>query len=532
VPTQSGTNTSEDFEKHLATSPLLTPVDFGSDNKEFWFSQAVLQTNEAVTVCNVLGQVVFVNHAAELLYGYAPGTMAGIHVDSFNAHKDHSTDKIISDLFKNGSWVGDIHQKKQNGKVFVSLLSLFLLRDRNGEITGICSFSRDVSHDRTASEQLKKSRTELETNDAYIRGVVDCVPCYFFWVDEELQLKGMNSKMRDEFLLLVDSMPYCCISDIPFLKDSHFESKLREFLRSQLHLCEVDFDFALPNTNEFRSFHFTLTKFPKSAEILIVGVETTQQKRVQTQLETERARLVASSKMSTLGEMAAGIAHEINNPLAIIMGRTAQAKMLLDCEELNLPMIKQVLSKIDAVSHRIATIVSGLKTFAREGSCESKIPVPLIKIIEETLELCQSRFKAHGIQLELPVALSACLKVTCRSVQISQVLLNLLQNAFDAVAATTDQEEERWVKIAVDLDKEWITLSVTNSGPIIEKAAVDRIFEPFFTTKPLGKGTGLGLSISKGIVEDHGGKLFVDLSKSFTTFAFVLKASQEDEHEL
>jgi signal transduction histidine kinase len=145
-------------------------------------------------------------------------------------------------------------------------------------------------------------------------------------------------------------------------------------------------------------------------------------------------------------------------------------------------------------------------------------------IVDETLELCAERFRAHNIRLAVPEVIPAVF-VSCREGQVCQVLLNLLQNAFDELV---DREEgERWVELNVTLRPPIVIFSVSDSGPGIPPENRAHIMEPFFTTKPVGKGTGLGLSISRSIALAHGGTLELDPESVHTCFLLKLPLSEQ-----
>ncbi|MGZ4858627.1 MAG: sensor histidine kinase, partial [Candidatus Angelobacter sp.] len=166
-----------------------------------------------------------------------------------------------------------------------------------------------------------------------------------------------------------------------------------------------------------------------------------------------------------------------------------------------------------------------MRRIARDGSQDPFLSVPVSKIVEQTLEVCQAKFKDQSVTLRLP-ALDPDLQIACREVQISQVLLNLLTNALDAVA---DQPGEKWVRMNVERRDESIVLSVVDSGLGVAPELKGRIMEPFFTTKEVGKGTGLGLSLSRAIAEEHGGRLEVTEDHGHTCFSLTLPVSRKAE---
>jgi len=231
-------------------------------------------------------------------------------------------------------------------------------------------------------------------------------------------------------------------------------------------------------------------------------------------LENRQAQMVAASKLSALGQMSAGIAHEINNPLAIIHGEASILMELSRAGRLSAENIFRAAEKIESTALRISRIIKSLKFFAREGERDPLQNCDLGQILLETAEFCRERFKNHGVDFRLKIEEPANLSFRGRSVQISQVIVNLLNNAFDAV----EDAPEKWIEAHAHSDADAVYLSVTDGGPGIPAKLHQQIMMPFFTTKDVGKGTGLGLSVSAGIVESHGGTLRLDAESSRTRF--------------
>lgn len=260
-----------------------------------------------------------------------------------------------------------------------------------------------------------------------------------------------------------------------------------------------------------------------------VIIEFTQQKQLEQQLEQERLKAMHASKMAALGQMAGGVAHEINNPLAIIDGYTRKLQKLLKQgpTEADQETIGVTLEKIVATGQRITRIVSGLRNFSRDGSSDPLKVSSIHTIIEDTLALCSEKFRHRGIEIRISPT-SHNLKTLCRPTEISQVLLNLLTNAYDAVE---NQEGEKWVQIDSGLVDGDIEIKVTDNGPGIKTEVIDQIFRPFFTTKETGQGTGLGLSISQGIIKNHNGKFYVNKEHPRTQFVVVLPGQNRASSE-
>ncbi len=268
-------------------------------------------------------------------------------------------------------------------------------------------------------------------------------------------------------------------------------------LRNARHLEEKD--LVLHETN--RTLEVRVQK--RTAEL---AAQIREREQMAAVLDAQRAQMIASAKLTSLGEMAGGLAHEINSPLNIIQARAADLQEVAETtDRLESAVVLKATESILRTSQRIMGVVRGLRVFARDGRTDPFETISVQTILEDTLALCRERFAAHGIPLTVSAA-AGDLTVECQRVQISQVLLNLLNNAFDAVQLLP----QKWVRIEVSGEGENIQISITDSGRGIPAEIAEKAMRPFFTTKPVGKGTGLGLSISRGIAEAHRGQLRIN----------------------
>jgi PAS domain S-box-containing protein len=218
--------------------------------------------------------------------------------------------------------------------------------------------------------------------------------------------------------------------------------------------------------------------------------------RVQAEQELKQANLhlLHSSKLASLGEMSAGIAHEINNPLAIISGAVGLLSKHKDNPE-------KFDSKVDSIQkscNRISKIVNGLKKFSRSNDGISNFrDHRLSDICKEAEVLIEAKAKNYQTQVSFEY-LSQDL-IFCDEVEIEQVIVNLVGNSIDAVQSLPD----KWVRVSIFEEGTSIVMHVMDAGLGIPEKVRAKLFEPFFTTKPIGEGTGLGLSIAKGILDVH-----------------------------
>lgn len=245
-------------------------------------------------------------------------------------------------------------------------------------------------------------------------------------------------------------------------------------------------------------------------EKIIVGIV-----RDITDLKKMQASLLAQSKMASLGETAAGIAHEINNPLAVIRGRALLAKEKYSDEKL--------ISDLDLIEQnclRIEKIVRSLKSISRNSSNDPFEEVPVLSLVEEAFVITKERFREKKLTLTVQIdnSVTEFDRTRARSGEIVQVLVNLLNNAFDAI----HDQAGGWARVGVSVDGGSFSIEVVDSGAKIQPEVSARMMEPFFTTKTSGKGTGLGLSVSKQFIENHQSKLEYDPTHAHTRIFFKL----------
>ena len=215
------------------------------------------------------------------------------------------------------------------------------------------------------------------------------------------------------------------------------------------------------------------------------------------ELKRAQAQLIHAEKLSAVGELASGVAHEINNPLTTILG---QAQLLLDRADVT-PHVRDRLTIVSDEAARAARIVQNLLLFSRHYPPERR-PCSLADQARRVLELKAYQLQSDKIEVETEFE-EECPPVWADENQVQQVLLNLVQNAHQAMA----REDERVLTVRVRPLGAAVAVEVLDTGPGIAADALPRVFDPFFTTKPPGEGSGLGLSVSYGIVAEHKGTL-------------------------
>jgi len=278
------------------------------------------------------------------------------------------------------------------------------------------------------------------------------------------------------------------------------------------------------------------TEFP--VEISLSPLETEQgvlicsiirdisaRRALESQLEASRMQIASSARLSALGMMAGGIAHEINNPLGIIHAYASDLLEMVRESEVTAATVERASTRIVETAKRIESIIKSLRHLAREGNTDPILPASMQELVEGILELSRERCRMNSVRLTCS-PIDPDLRVACREVQIAQAILNLLQNAFDAVI---ENAGDKWIEISVEVAGNSVVVSVSDSGPGVPSNIRDRIMEPFFTTKPIGKGMGLGLSLAQSIAKQHGGELTFGEVEGHTCFSLTLPLRDEGQ---
>jgi PAS domain S-box-containing protein len=242
----------------------------------------------------------------------------------------------------------------------------------------------------------------------------------------------------------------------------------------------------------------TTETLASGADLIAQGIE---RKRAQEALQMTQAELARVSRLTTMGELAASIAHEVNQPLTAVTNNSNACLRLLAADNLKPEVLRRALEEIVADGNRASAIVTRIRGFIKKEPAE-KNRVDINDVIQEVLALADRELYENRVRLERQLTKALPLVFADR-VQMQQVLLNLIMNGIEAMIAVTD-ERSLWVESRVDESGD-ILVAVRDSGTGLGSGA-DRIFTPFFTTK--ASGMGMGLSISRSLVENHGGRLW------------------------
>ncbi len=337
--------------------------------------------------------------------------------------------------------------------------------------------------------------------------VLDSLPAWACLLDDQMRVVLMNKTGQNFF------------GHDNFM-ESPRASRLRALVKRFKMSKSLTFHVKMKLTGDFgdRWFLVTMNDLSVSKQVLVVGFDIHEQVVAEDLALEQRAAIEGSARMAAIGQVAAGIAHEINNPLAVMTAKAFQIRRRLGegASEDDL----HDLDKIEKTGFRIARIIKGLKSLSRDGERDPFEQVTLQEVLKDVLVMFEEKMKKNRIELitEYPTGL----RFHARSTQIAQVLLNLIGNSYDAIK----EDPDPWIRLEARADDLFVEITITDSGNGIPKELQEKLMTPFFTTKAAGQGTGLGLSISKRIISDHEGELRYNPAHRNTQFVIRLPLAQ------
>jgi len=400
-----------------------------------------------------------------------------------------------------------------DGPIFLTYKTT-LLRDLNDRITGAIHVVRDVTHEREVEIELRRSEQRYRriTKFASI-GILllarDRIVYYNEYVAELFRGLGLEASPAT-------------LNDLISREDQEPVSRILETVFEGLGEVEP-FEFRLVNEDKVRFFrgHASLLEYEESPTIQLILDDITDQKELAEKDRQNQMRLYHEDRLTSLGVMAAGIAHELNQPLntvrmiaeAVLIGR--RKGWDLDLNELfdDMDMVRRQVRRMDEV-------IQNIRDFAREDQHATRASVDVNEAVNNIFAMIGRQLEARNIQVEKEF-LNDPPPVSANLHQLEQVIMNLIVNARQALESSDKKKKE--LRVWTGRRDETIMIGVEDNAVGIPAEISARVFDPFFTTKPVGQGTGLGLSISRSILADLGGRVeFENNSKGGATFVIHL----------
>jgi PAS domain S-box-containing protein len=441
--------------------------------------------NDILMLIDSKGKIVDVNARIEDIGGYNRDEIIG---KDFRSLSKIMTKKSLLILAKNylkrmaGMDVPfyDVEMFKKNGERRTMQINAMAVR-KEGKIIGDLAILRDVTEVKQAEKNLKLQKDLIDR-------ILATIPNAVLLLNKNLNVIIANQSFYNLFKLKKSQVERKSVNDL--IKTPELDQAVKKVLNSKEEKTSTEFRYYIGSSEKL----LLVNIFTMEEEYLLLVINDVTEER------EKQERLYLTDRLVSVGEMAAGVAHEINNPLTSVIGLSS----LLAKQDVPEAM-KEDLHAIYSEAQRCASIVKNLLTFARKH-VSKKEPLHIAGIVADVLKLRAYEHKVNNISVETAFPPDFP-EVIADYFEIQQVFVNLILNA---EAAMIDAHGRGTLKISGKVVNEHINISFSDDGPGITKENMRSLFNPFFTTKEVGKGTGLGLSICYGIIASHGGKIYAN----------------------
>ena len=484
-------------------------------------SDAVRMSSDSITITDLEGTIIDVNEATLKVQG-AKSKAELLGLKPYEAIVPEDQEGALRDLAKvmEEGYARDIqyHVLTRDGRRLLVETSASLMRGANGEPIGVVAVSRDITERKRMEEALRqREQNYLLLLESTFEGmvVVDAETLkVVFGNRRALKMFGFDPILRDgiglNFLDLVhpedrEAVVRGVVEDLQTL-----ERRKKYEVRAKTKDGREIWVDALATRIEFQG----------RLAILLSMKDVTERKRVEEERRRLEEQIQLAGRLAAVGELAAGVAHELNNPIAAIRGFAQLLNGRKDVDEAT----KKDLSTIYSEAQRASRITQNLLTFARKHEPEKRL-ISMNEALEKTLELRTHQMTMNNIELVLELD-AELPRTMADSHQMQQVFLNIINNAEQSMVEAHGKGR---LEVKTEKAGGLIRITFSDDGPGIPEENLEKIFDPFFTTKEVGKGTGLGLSICYGLVEAHGGRIHVrSMPGKGATFVVEIPLVSED----
>jgi len=451
------------------------------------FRELIEDAPDAIVQLDAKGTIVIANRTVETMFGYTREELLGsgvdllIPIDLRPAHGRHRESFLDAGVARPmGKGMIDLHARRKDGSEVSVEIDLSPVKTKNGVY--VTAMIRDVTDRKRIEGELRRAHTMLQS-------VLESTTLSVVAVDRRWRIDYMNGSAERLTDAGTDAIGAVLWEALPTLEASR--ERLERVMTSRQPAQFESYDLPPDLSTRVRAAPWT------NGGIAIFFSDISEQKRLERTLEKERA--LNGQRTEVLARLSSGLAHEIKNPLAIIHGRASDLAEMAEDGDVDRAQIVKACASIVQTSDRAIRILRGVAAMARVETHDPMENADVRTMVEQAVQLVEGRYKLNGIRLDtvFPAGLPP---VECREVQIGQILLNLLNNAFDAVDA--DARSERWVRVVVSIqpsaehenDIERIQISVIDGGPGVAPEHRERLMQMFFTTKSPGAGIGNSLS--------------------------------------
>jgi histidine kinase len=416
---------------------------------------------------------------------------------AYKGRNEQCEDCPLEKTFKDGK----VHFDEQSGlnkdgTTIHWIVKTSPVRNPNGEIIAAMEMSINITEQKLLQEELRKSENKYYA-------IFNNIPNPVFVLDKDtLKILDCNESMESVYGFNKREIVKRCFLDL-FMDDD--KDKFIEMIKTSKLINMVKHKTS-DDLIIFVNIRISPSEYLDQKVLLVTISDITQR------LETEQ-QLLQASKLATLGEMASGIAHELNQPLSVI--KTSSSFIINKIKKnefIDENILLTMFDKIDGNVDRASNIINHMRQFSRMSD-KGVEKIQVNEVLEKAFEIFKQQLKIRGIEVTMEIDVNIPHTIGDPN-RLEQVFINLLLNARSAVEEKWENKDcspgDKKIFLRSKCEGEWIVIEIGDNGIGIPKNISDKIFEPFFTTKEVGKGTGLGLSISYGIIKDLGGDIKID----------------------
>ena len=515
-----------DFEKKFYRVSQIKQALEQKIEKQYTFCDTIHDIVGAlIVVLDPEGRIIRFNHACREMTGYALHEVVGKKVWDLLLTPEETP--AVKEVFSNlvteklpgkyeNYWVTREGKKRRiawANTVFV---------DEDGNIEYVISSGIDITDQNRVAQALRKSENEL-------RLITDALPVRIAYIDNNFQVQFIN-RAYEEWSGL--SRQQIQGKHIRFIISEQGYAKVRQYFEKVISGKEVNFELSMNDSShstQYMSYTF-VPDFSDDGEVrgfFSVASDISQLKEAERQERKRVIELAHLSRLSTMGEMTAEIAHELNQPLTAIASYSDACLRMLQTGTNNLGEVPEVLHEICGQSQYAGGIIKRLRSFLQKRESHREA-LNINELIRHVLQLLQLDSRYHDVELELNLSDDVPI-VWADNVMIEQVVLNLARNAIEAAQSGSGLLPAK-VSITTHINNNQVEVIISDNGPGFDKEQYDHLFEAFYTTKE--DGVGIGLNISRSIIHDHDGKIWADMANKLSgaDFHFTLPITTESSN--
>jgi PAS domain S-box-containing protein len=463
-------------------------------------------THDAIVVSDLHGKIMFWNRGAEALYGWRADQALGQRLHELTQTRAAlPLEEIHAELIKTGTWTGELHRVRHDGSDVIVMSRVSVWRDSKGAPRAILATNNDITLQKKMARALEEQQAALRRSEAFLIDAqrlsstgsigIGADGAAMIWSNEAYRIFGYDPAKEPVPALTL-------ILERVHPEDRPGVETVFDFGNAQAPYIDMEYRLSMPD-GDLKYVHFVAHRGPPaSTELAYVGalMDVTAARRTQEALARSMAELTHATRLTTLGEMAASMAHEVTQPMAAVITSGDAALRWLGRSEPDLMEVSRSINQMIRSARRANDIVRHIRAMAQKRPAMFA-SVSLADIIDEATEMMGPEFQRNAVRCDVHYV-PRNLYVCADSLQIHQVVINLLLNAVQAMAEVPGGARRIGISAAI-VDERLVELSVEDSGAGIDEAIRERLFTPFVTTK--ANGIGMGLSICRSIIEAHGG---------------------------